>query len=403
MRRLRIRGLAGFAKSVRQELSEPVHPQRLAELKLEVQETIEAIAQILKEKRVRAADLPTPTRKAFQFLKSLDLDAVVVPPASAGGGPPRSLPPDSVSFPGLVGHFNGLLDELAHVAEKGHAHDCECHLHPAELYEDIVADTENIEEEIKAKGIRPEHLKKQYRDIRGWLAFFGQRENFDAYCAAVKRAEPAFRAASIWPAGPDVDVVVQFRPMHGMYRVRGYKDAIVVHLPTPAICFDKAVLRNVAEIAFRRSHDKRAIHDAAAGESYQRIAADLELLGGIVERTRGLHHDLAASFDRVNAGYFKGKVARPHLVWSRTFATRKLAHYEHASDTVMVNIVLDKKTVPACAIDFVVYHELLHKHLGVKWKNTRMAAHTAEFAAWERKFKQYDEARAALRKLATEK
>jgi predicted SprT family Zn-dependent metalloprotease len=169
------------------------------------------------------------------------------------------------------------------------------------------------------------------------------------------------------------------------------------------ICFDKALLRSVAEVAFRRSHDKRAIHDAAAGESYQRIGASLELLGGVVERTRGLHHDLAASFDRVNAAYFKGQMSRPRLVWSRTFATRKLAHYEHANDTVMVNIILDKKTVPACAIDFVVYHELLHKHLGVKWKSTRMAAHTDEFAAWERKFQQYDEARAALRKLAAER
>ena len=403
MRRLHIRGLAGFAKFVRQELSEPVQRQRLAELKVQIEETLTAVEQILKDKRVRAADLPTPTKKALQFLKGLDIDAVAARPAAAGGDHRPSLPPESVSFPGLVGHFNELLDELAHVTEKGHSHQCDCHLKPAELYEEIVSDTENVEEEIKTKSIRPEHLKKQYRDIRGWLAYFAQKENFEAYCAAVRRAEPAFRAASIWPAGPDVDVVVQFRPMHGMYRVRGYQDAIVVHLPTPMICFDKVLFHSIAQLAFRRSRDRRAAHDAAAGELYQQVAAALELLGGIVERTRGLHHDLAASFDRVNTTYFKGLMGRPHLVWSRSFAIRKLAHYERASDTVMVNIVLDKKTVPACAIDFIVYHELLHKHLGVKWKRTRMAAHTEEFAALERKFQQYDEARAALHKLAAER
>jgi hypothetical protein len=403
MRRLRIRGLAGFAKFVRQELSEPIQPQRLAELRTQIEETVRAIEQILKDKHVRVADLPTPTKKAFQLIKSLDLDTVAVRPPSAGADRAPSIPAESVTFPGLVGHFNGLLDALAHVSEKGHHHQCDCRLHPEELYEDIVSDTENIEEEIETKGIRPEHLKKQYRDIRGWLAFFAQRENFDAYCAAVKRAEPAFRTASVWPAGPDVDVLVQFRPMHGMYRVRGYQDAIVVHLPTPMICFDKTLFGHVAEVAFRRSHDKRAIHEAVADEPCQRIATALELLGGVVERTRGLHHDLTASFDRVNAAYFKGAMNRPHLIWSRTFATRKLGHYEHANDTVMVNIVLDKKTVPDCAIDFVVYHELLHKHLGVKWKNTRMAAHTKEFAAWEHEFRQYDEARAALRKLAAER
>jgi hypothetical protein len=403
MRKLHIRGLAGFAKYVRQELSEPVQPQRLAELKTQVEETVRAIEQILKEKHVRASDLPTPTKKALQFIKSLDLDAVAAQPPSAEGDHRPSLRPESVTFPGLVGHFNGLLDELAHVAEKGHSHECDCHLHPGELYEEIVSDTENIEEEIKTKDIRPEHLKKQYRDIRGWLAYFAQKENFDAYCAAVKRAEPAFRAASIWPAGPGVNVVVQFRPMHGMYRVRGYQDAIVVHLPTPMICFDKALLHSIAQMAFRRSHDKKASHEAAAGESYQQIAATLELLGGIVERTRGLHHDLADSFDRVNAAYFKGQMARPHLVWSRSFATRKLGHYERATDTVMVNILLDKKTVPQCAVDYIVYHELLHKHLGVKWKRSRMAAHTKEFTAMERQFLQYDEARAALHRLVAER
>jgi hypothetical protein len=403
MRRLHIRGLAGFAKYVRQELSEPVQPQRLAELKTQIEETVRAIEQILKEKHVRASDLPIPTKKALQFIKSLDLDAVAAQSPSPGSDHRPSLRPESVTFPGLVGHFNGLLDELAHIAEKGHSRECHCHLSPAEVYEDIVTDTQNIEEEIEVKGIRPEHLKKQYREIRGWLAYFAKKENFAAYCAAIKRAEPAFRAASVWPAGPEVDVIVQFRPMHGMYRVRGYQDAIVVHLPTPMICFDKALFHSIAQLAFRRSHDKRPAHEAIAGESCQQVAATLELLGGIVERTRGLHHDLADAFDRVNAGYFNGKMSRPHLVWSRSFATRKLAHYERATDTVMVNIVLDKKSVSACALDFIIYHELLHKHLGVKWKNSRMAAHTKEFVTWERKFRQYDEARAALHKLVAER
>lgn len=71
-------------------------------------------------------------------------------------------------------------------------------------------------------------------------------------------------------------------------------------------------------------------------------------------------------------------------------------------DTIIMNIVLDRKTVPQSALDFVVYHEMLHKHLGVKWKSTRIAAHTDEFAAWERQFHQYDEAQVALRKLVFE-
>jgi hypothetical protein len=246
-------------------------------------------------------------------------------------------------------------------------------------------------------------LKKQAREMRGWFAYFSRRENFDRYCAAVRRAEPVFRATSIWPAGKSVAVLVHFRPMHGMYRVRGYPDTILVDLPTPMICFDKNTLRAVAQIAFKKGGDRKAVHDAAAGEACRRIDATIERFGGVVAQARGLHHDLAESFDRVNAGYFGSRLSRPRLVWSRNFAVRKFGHYDHAHDTVMVNSVLDRETVPESTVDFIVYHELLHRQLGITWKRNRIAAHTADFAKNERQFKQYDQAKAVLRKLASER
>jgi hypothetical protein len=162
-------------------------------------------------------------------------------------------------------------------------------------------------------------------------------------------------------------------------------------------------LRAVAQIAFKKGGDRKLVHEAAAGEPYRKIASVLEQLGGVVTQARGLHHDLDASFDRVNATYFDGVMSRPHLVWSRTFATRKFGHYDHAHDTIMVNMVLDRPTIPDFAVDFIVYHELLHKQLGVTWRNNRIAAHTPELAARERQFQHYDQAKAILRKLASER
>jgi hypothetical protein len=390
MRRLRIAGLVGFAKRVRQELSMPVGPQRLAELRREVRDSVVAIEQIIKDKGVREENLPLPSRKAYQFLKGLDLDSIVAQDTPSAS----RYPPDSVSFPGLTSHFEYLLDQLARYDDPTRLED---------VYDEILADTKSIEDEIKAKDIRPEHLRKRSREVRGWLAYFSQRENFDEYCAAVRRAEPVFRAASTWPAGRSVAVLIHFRPLHGMYHIRSYGDAIVVHLPTPMICFDRSLLQSLAEAAFRRSRDKRPVHEAAAGEPYQRIASALDLLGGVPAQTQGVHHDLAASFDRVNATYFGGSLSRPRLVWSQTFAARRLAHYEQAHDTVMVNVVLDKRTVPDHTLDYIIYHELLHKRLGVVWKSSRMAAHTPEFLQQERRFRQYEQAKAVLRKIARER
>ena len=77
MKRLRVSGLVGLAKRIRQELAGPVSPERLAQLQQEVQDTITGLEQVLKEKHVRVQSLPAPSRKAFQFLKKLDWSTVV--------------------------------------------------------------------------------------------------------------------------------------------------------------------------------------------------------------------------------------------------------------------------------------------------------------------------------------
>jgi hypothetical protein len=389
MKRLRISGLVGLAKRVRQELAGPVSPERVAQLRWDIEDAVKTIEKMLRGRSVRAQDLPLPSKKAYQFLKGLNLNTIV----AEGTSSVSRYAPESISFRGLKSHFDSLLNELAQSDDPSQL---------AEVHDLIVSASESIEDEVRAQNVRPEQLRKPAREMRGWLAYFSQRENFDEYCAAVRRAEPVFRAAATWPAGK-TKAVIHFRPLRGMYHVRGYPEGMLVHLPTPMISFDKALLRSVALIAFKKGGDRKLVHDAATGEPYQRIASALELLGGAVTLARGLHHDLAASFDRVNAEYFEGGLSRPHLVWSRTFAVRKFGHYDHAHDTVMVNMVLDRETVPALAVDFIVYHELLHKHLGVTWRSNRIAAHTPEFKEREQAFKQYEQAKVVLRKLASER
>ena len=121
--------------------------------------------------------------------------------------------------------------------------------------------------------------------------------------------------------------------------------------------------------------------------------------GGLAERSRGLHHDLAGSFERVNAEYFAGALDRPRLTWSSVLTRRKLGHYDRAHDTVMVSSALDAPGVPACAVDFIMYHELLHKAQSNGTSASRRIVHDAKFQRDEKQFRLYDQAKAALGKL----
>jgi len=78
---------------------------------------------------------------------------------------------------------------------------------------------------------------------------------------------------------------------------------------------------------------------------------------------------------------------------------RKFGHYDGIRDTVMVSSSLDRLDVPAFVVDFVIYHELLHRTMGVAYTNGRRAAHTPAFKRQERAFKLFKEAEAVLARL----
>lgn len=197
-------------------------------------------------------------------------------------------------------------------------------------------------------------------------------------------------------------VLVHFRPTAGLFRLRGYRNATRLTLPTPMITFSAGLFGSLAEVIFLAGSSKQRILDATATDEYQSVQAELESLGGVVEQPAGMHRDLVASFERVNQEYFDGALPRPGLTWSKTFTGRKFGHYDPVRDTMMLSSTLDRADLPEYALDFVVYHELLHKKLGVAWHGGRMNAHTPEFRAAERRFVGYADAEAALTRLARE-
>ena len=66
----------------------------------------------------------------------------------------------------------------------------------------------------------------------------------------------------------------------------------------------------------------------------------------------------------------------------------------------MINCGLDRRDVPAYVLDFVMYHELLHKALGVKTSGSRHLSHTKEFRELEKAHPNFEQAQAFIQKIA---
>ena len=93
--------------------------------------------------------------------------------------------------------------------------------------------------------------------------------------------------------------------------------------------------------------------------------------------------DLAESFDRVANLMDLFDVEKPNLVWGES-TFRKLASYTYESDTVTVSNIF--RSAPNELIDYLMYHELLHKKFKFEEKNGRSLHHSPEFKRWEARF-----------------
>jgi len=111
----------------------------------------------------------------------------------------------------------------------------------------------------------------------------------------------------------------------------------------------------------------------------------------------GHQYDLEEVFETLNHRFFHGLLGRPTLTWSAHAARRMLGHYDAAHNTIVVSRVFDRTDTPRCAIEYLLYHEMLHLKHPVRVKAGRRCIHSREFQAEERLFPQLDEAKAYLK------
>ncbi len=90
---------------------------------------------------------------------------------------------------------------------------------------------------------------------------------------------------------------------------------------------------------------------------------------------------LEESFNKVNEKYFSGIMEKPNFAWHSS--TRRLASYNYHTDTLSVSdIFRERRDI----IDYLIYHELLHKKLKYSSTKSRAIHHSTLFREMERQF-----------------
>ena len=118
-----------------------------------------------------------------------------------------------------------------------------------------------------------------------------------------------------------------------------------------------------------------------------------------ISTAQGRHYNLEEVFEAVNQRFFHGLLGRPTLTWSAHAARRMLGHYDAAHNTIVVSRVFDRPNTPRYAIEYLLYHEMLHLKHPVRVRAGRRCVHSKEFQAEERLFPELEQAREYLKRL----
>jgi hypothetical protein len=115
---------------------------------------------------------------------------------------------------------------------------------------------------------------------------------------------------------------------------------------------------------------------------------------------RGVHFNLETLFDALNGKYFAGQLQRPHIAWSKRSWRRQFGCYDPGPNQILLNRRMDRPEVPACAVEYVLFHEMLHVKHPTRRSGCTLVSHSREFREEEKRFTEFQQARRILDRLA---
>jgi hypothetical protein len=168
------------------------------------------------------------------------------------------------------------------------------------------------------------------------------------------------------------------------------------------------VLQAIAHILVAKMYRKPVDRDAASRYHRYVSSRNISRKAHLVRQMRGrkrLHsaqghsYDLKVVFEDLNLRFFHGLLARPQMTWSRDCTRNSLGHYDPAHNAIVVSRIFDHPRVPRFAVEYIVYHEMLHLKYPVRLRGSRRCVHSAEFQAEEKLFPQLEEVKQFLKQL----
>ena len=274
------------------------------------------------------------------------------------------------------------------------------------LLEIVRRKVKRLKNALKKKGIPASRLPLPSYRAYLWLNFLQEEAHMRQHLSALREYRSIAQEVLENPAGiirlmnPVLEINIFYLPYIYQSKKEGGRNQLSIHealinaprkvkidLALAALKNSKPALRNLKK--YCSSRDYYQMENLMRGSQQAQGSSP-----------RGRQVDLAEVFEKVNRDYFRGQLEKPQLSWSVKRSYRRLGTYSAQFDQVTVSRTLDNMEIPAYVIEYIMYHELLHKKVGVQRANSGKRNHTKAFKDLEKQFKYYEEANQYLKTLA---
>ena len=382
---IRITGIVKTANQVRNKLQQGVHSQEVDTFKTFVNNSLQTIENICKEANITPDLLPSPSRKAYHYLKRIDWHNLPITKQE------QTLQPiPTLRIKNVVKQQKNLQQQIGQLNHNYNSTTIEA---IAETLKDC---TQEIDRICQQNNVTPAALTTPSRKAYAWMKFLTDRNNLRLHLDTIRNIK-TLAQKTIKTQKLDIpEITVEITNYTGLYKYKkNHQGNIELKLSEGFIQADDKILQAIIGMVLLGDNpqDKQLIRNFGLTEEYSDVILELDLIADLdAETPQGNYYDLEQLFDCINQEYFAAQMAKPRLTWNQTFTHRNIGHYEPLRDRVVMSRTLDNSHVPQIVVEFVLYHELLHKYHGFKWVNGKRMSHTPEFRRSERQFEYYQEA-----------
>jgi hypothetical protein len=279
----------------------------------------------------------------------------------------------------------------------------------AEIDQKLNKKLRSINNSLKRKRTIPARLPLPSYRAYIWISYLAEKDHLMSHLQALadffrltNETQMRNPILSRYRRHP-VNLTIFYIPYIYRTQVKGYQIDLTIH--EPMIAAPTEIKRDLLLAALDGNKASlRTIKKYCSSVPYHRMET---MIRGITSAPSsspaGINVDLNLVFDRVNLEYFQGVLEKPQLSWSQKKSYRRLGTYAAQTDTVTISRTFDDGSSPDYAVDFIMYHELLHKKMGVKRANSGKHNHTKIFKEYEKRFRFFAQANEFINHLANSK